>query len=149
MARAISVKIPTALLIEQIQNRIAEIDEAIANYPTALKQYNIARDVYRAELANSIIKQLKSSSDLVGYEYDSAIRISRYSDAQVEIQFDVSKLIGMPKHPEAPKNPKEKTWVGREYQDTKAVLQKNLKVLQMTTQEEVSGSTYGALLEFL
>jgi len=29
------------------------------------------------------------------------------------------------------------------------MLERNLKVLRMTTQEEVSGSTYGAVLEFL
>ena len=31
----------------------------------------------------------------------------------------------------------------------KAILEKNLKILKMTTQEEVSASTYGAIMEII
>ena len=43
MARSISVKVPTSLLIEQIEERIAEIDKAIEEYPAKRKQFEIAR----------------------------------------------------------------------------------------------------------
>ena len=40
MARSISVKVPVATLISSIENKIAEIDEAVANYPAVREQFD-------------------------------------------------------------------------------------------------------------
>jgi hypothetical protein len=89
------------------------------------------------------------SKDTVGYDSDSPIRIVTYLENRIDIEFTKSALSGLPEVPIRPKAPNSKVWIGREYYSQKEILERNLKVLRMTSQEEVSGSTYGAILEFL
>jgi hypothetical protein len=66
----------------------------------------------------------------------------------VSVDFDVDGL-GFPKKPEEPSKPNEKTYFGREYATRKEILERNLKVLRMTTQEEVSASSYSSVMELI
>jgi hypothetical protein len=58
-------------------------------------------------------------------------------------------LLGLPEAPSEPKKPNEKEYYGRDYVSRKELLQRNLKVLKMTSQEEVSASTYNTVIDLL
>jgi hypothetical protein len=58
-------------------------------------------------------------------------------------------MAGFPKQPEAPSAPNQKESFGREYTTRKSLLEKNLRILKMTSQEEVNASTYGAIMEII
>jgi hypothetical protein len=148
MARSISVKIPTALLIAEIEAKIASIDASVESYADDLKEYEVAKEKYRIDLAVAISKVMLNK-DTIGYDYDAPIRLVTYGDSRIQLEFKPSAVAGLPEMPQEPQEPNRKTWYGREYYSPKEMLQKNLKVLRMTSQEEVSGSTYGALIEFL
>jgi hypothetical protein len=149
MARSISVKIPTAKLIEQIEGRIAEIDKAIEEYPAKREAYEKSNEAYKAEVAEFISNYISKNAKQVGYDYDSVIRISTNYSGRVELLFDISAIPGFPKKPESPEQPNQKEWFGRDHRSRKELLEKNLRILQMTSQEEVSASTYGAVMEIL
>ena len=150
MARSISVKIPTSALIAQIEERIAEIDKAVEEYPAVREQYEKDLEAHKSQVANFVAKYIGENLDKIGYEFDSIIRISTNYCGKVELQFDTSAIVGFPKKPEAPEKPNQKEWWGRNQHATrKELLEKNLRILQMTSQEEVSASTYGAVMEIL
>jgi hypothetical protein len=148
MARSISVKIPTALLIAEIEAKIASIDASVESYADDLKEYEAAKEKYRIDLAVAISKVMLNK-DTISYEYDAPIRVVSYGENRIQLEFKPSAVAGLPEMPKQPEEPNRRTWYGRDYYSPKEMLQKNLKVLRMTTQEEVSGSTYGALIEFL
>lgn len=149
MARSISVKVPTALLIQQIEDKIASIKSAMADYPAKIKQYEADAKAHQATLVATAIKALTENPDLVGDEYDKPIRVSVNSHSNsVSVSFDADAL-GFPKQPEKPSNPNEREWIGREHISRLDLLEKNLKILRMTAQEEVNASTYGAIMDLL
>lgn len=149
MARNISVKVPVATLISTIEAKIAEIDKAIAEYPAKRDEFEKADEAYKAEVAKFIANYLANNGDKVGYGFDDTIRISRAYNGRVELQFDTDAISGFPQKPEEPRRPNQSEWFGREHTTQKSLLEKNLKILKMTTQEEVSASTYGAIMEIL
>lgn len=148
MARNISVKIPTATLIANIESAIAEIDEQIANYPVLLAQFEIDNEAYKSKIAEAVSSYLSKNSGSVGFDHDSVVRISTYYSGRLELSID-SDLAGLPKRPERPSSPNQNSSFGREYTTKKSILERNLKILRMTSQEEVSASTYGAIMEIL
>ena len=149
MARNISVKVPVATLIASIEAKIAEINKAIADYPRLRSEYEKANEAYKTEVAQFISNYLANNSNNIGYEYDDAIRITRTYSGRLELVFDTDALPNFPKQPEEPRRPNQNEWFGREHTTQKSLLEKNLKILKMTTQEEVSASTYGAIMEIL
>lgn len=148
MARSISVKIPTANLIATIEAKIAEIDEAVASYPAKREQFERDLDAYKARVTEFVSNYLKLNANKVGFEHDSAVRIGHSYNGRLEIQFDAD-AIELPKRPTEPQRPNQSTHYGREYTTQKQLLERNLKILRMTSQEEVSASTYGAVMELL
>jgi len=156
MARSISVKVPTSLLIEQIEAKIAEIEKAEAEYPAKREAYEQAEEAYKAEVADFVAAYLSKNLDKIGYNYDDIIRISsayshglRNRGGRVEITFDTDAIVGFPERPVCPEKPNQNESFGREYTTRKSLLEKNLKILKMTSQEEVNASTYGAIMEIL
>ena len=148
MARSISVKVPVATLISTIQGKIAEIDEAIANYPKAREQYEKDLETYKDSLSAAIAKFIKGNADKIGFNHDDLVRISSSYGGRLELTFD-NEALGLPKRPSEPERPNQNKWYGREHANQKDLLEKNLKILRMTTQEEVNASTYGAVMELL
>lgn len=156
MARSISVKVPTSLLIQQIEERIAQIDADIEEYPAKREAFEKAEEAYKTKVANFVSTYLSKNLDRVGYNYDDTIRINNTyggfggnRGGRVEITFDVEAISDFPKKPEAPSSPNQKESFGREYVTRKELLEKNLRILKMTSQEEVNASTYGAIMEIL
>jgi hypothetical protein len=149
MARTISVKIPTSLLIEQIEEKIAQIDKDIEEYPAKREQYEKDVEAYKKQVAEFVSDYLSKNVKKVGYEHDSIIRLADTYRNKVELTFDPSAIADFPKRPEAPTAPNQNESFGREWTTRKNLLEKNLRILRMTSQEEVSASTYGALMEVL
>jgi hypothetical protein len=149
MARSISVKVPTATLVATIEAKIAEIDEAIANYPRLRDEYEKANEAHKARLAEFVSDYLAKNISKIGYDYDETIRITRSYGDKVSLEFDTEAIAGFPEKPTEPERPNSQRYYGRDYSTQKELLEKNLKILKMTSQEEVSASTYGAVMELL
>ena len=149
MARNISVKVPVASLIAQIEAKIAEIDAEIENYPAARKQYEIDQEAYKAKVAEFVTKFISHNTDRIGYDWDSTIKLATRGGSIVELEFRTDSIADFPKPPVEPTRPNETKYYGRDWVTPKSLLEKNLKILRMTSQEEVSASTYGAIMELL
>lgn len=154
MARSISVKVPTSLLIQQIEERIAQIDAEIAEYPAKREQYDKDLEAYKSNVANFIAAYIGENLDKIGFDYDNIIRIRDTHfglgrSQNVEFTFQVEAIAGFPQRPEMPTSPNQKESFGREYVTRKELLEKNLRILKMTSQEEVNASTYGAIMEII
>jgi hypothetical protein len=150
MARSISVKVPTALIVQQIEERIAQIDKEIEEYPAKREEFEKAEQDYKVKVANFVAAYLGENLDRIGYNHEDIIRISQhFSGNRVELIFDTSAIAGFPKRPESPAQPNQREWFGREHATRKELLEKNLRILKMTSQEEVNASTYGAIMEII
>ena len=148
MARNISVKVPVASLVAQLESKVAEIDEAIANYPAEREAYNKANEAYKAEVAKFVADFVAKNIDKIGYDYEDTIRITGRGSI-VELEFKTDEIAGFPVKPTEPEKPNQQKYYGRDWATPKQLLEKNLKILKMTSQEEVSASTYGAIMELL
>ncbi len=149
MARSISVKVPTSLLISQIEERIAQIDKEIEEYPSKRDKFEKDNESHKKAVAKFVSEYLGKNANKVGYDHDSVIRISTHYSQRVELIFDTSAMPGFPQRPEAPLQPNQREWFGREHATRKELLEKNLRILKMTSQEEVNASTYGAIMEII
>ncbi len=147
MARTISVKIPVVALISQMEEKIAEIDKAVANYPSDYEKYEKELETYKKKISKFAGEFIVKNANKVGFEHDAVIRIVN-GYRGVELTLDSNK-IELPERPSEPKRPNQSEWFGREHATRKQLLEKNLKILRMTTQEEVNASTYGAVMELL
>jgi hypothetical protein len=148
MARTMSVKIPTALLISDIEKSIAKIDEDVEAYAGLRKQYELDVKKYQDELVAHAIKALSDPSN-IGTEHGSLVRLtSNHYRNDVDVSFDVDGL-GFPTKPAEPIKPNDKTYFGREYITRKELLERNLRILKMTSQEEVSASSYSAVIDLI
>jgi hypothetical protein len=148
MARSLSVKIPTASLIAEVEAQIAKVEQDIENYSALRKQYEVDVKQYEKDVISHAIKALSDPSN-IGTENGSLVRVTgNYRYNGVSVEFDTEAL-GFPKRPDEPQRPNEKTYYGRDYTTKLDLLKKNLKVLKMTQQEEVNASTYNSVMELL
>ena len=147
MARSLSVKIPTASLIADIEASLAKIEVDIAEYPAKVEEYRNARAAHQQLVIQRVIEAL-AKPELVGTEFDSPIRVSGEYGNSVSVRVN-SDLLGLPEAPVEPKKPNEHTYFGRDYTTRKSLLERNLKVLKMTSQEEVSATTYNTVIDLL
>jgi hypothetical protein len=148
MARTMSVKIPTAKLIADVEASIDKIDVDVANYAEEVKAYRDEMVEYEKALIAKAIEAM-SNPDNIGTDHNSPIRIQRNSYRNdVSVEFDPEAL-GFPEKPTEPIKPNDKTYFGREYITRKELLGRNLRILKMTTQEEVSASSYSAVIDLI
>lgn len=150
MARSLAVKVPTSALIAQIEEKIAKINSDLAEYPANVKQFEADKSAHEKNLVSLTIKALTENPELVGENHDSPIRVSanNYSGRSVSISIDADAL-GFPEAPKKPTNPNDSKWYGREHSTPLEMLEKTLKVLRMTNQEEVNASTYSSVMDLL
>ena len=151
MARTLSVKIPTATLIADVEATIAKIDADIEAYPEKIKQYEADLLAYKSEVTKFATDYITNNADKIGFEYDSTIRLvqNHYSQNKFEIELDISVIAGFPKKPVKPEQPNTNQHFGREYTNRKAILEKNLRILKMTSQEEVNASSYSSVIDLI
>lgn len=148
MARAISVKVPTTAVISQIESAIRDIDDKIASYPADFHKYELEMEIYKNEVATAIIKFVGENTNKIGYDFQSEIRISQ-GHSGITLSFDNDKVVGFPVKPTEPKKPNQSEWIGNKHLNRKEVLEQNLRILRMTTQEEINASTYSAVIDLL
>ena len=148
MAKSLAVKIPTAKLIAEVESQIAKVEADIENYAEKRKQYEADIKQWQKDIIAYAVKALQDPSN-IGTDNDSLVSVT-YSSYRsgVSVEFD-SEALGFPKKPVEPTRPNDKTYYGREYTTRLDLLKKNLKVLQMTNQEEVNASTYNSVMELL
>lgn len=147
MARAISVKIPVSTLISDIENSIAKIDSAVASYADEYKAYKEEVKAFESALTAKVIEAISNPSNL-GTDSNALVRISTNYRGGISVDFD-SQALGFPERPTEPSKPNEKTYFGREYTSRKEILEKNLRILRMTLQEEVSASSYSSVIDLI
>jgi hypothetical protein len=147
MARALSVKIPVSSLIADIEASIAKIDADVAEYAGKRKQYEADLKQYEKDFISHAIKALSDPSN-IGTDSGSLVRLSRNYNGTLSLDFD-TEVLDFPKKPEEPSKPNDKTYFGREYITRKELLERNLRVLKMTKQEEVSASSYSAVIDLI
>jgi len=149
MARALSVKVPTAAVIAQIEEAIRKIDADVASYPADYEKYEAEMEAYKTDVADAIIKFVGSNIDKIGYDYQSDIRISYGHSQKLELSFDADKIVGFPKKPVQPSKPNQNEWIGNKHLNRKEVLESNLRILRMTSQEEISASSYSSVIDLI
>ena len=147
MARSLSVKIPTASLIADIEASLAKIEADLAEYPAQVEAYRNAKAAHQKLVVERVIEAL-GKPELIGNEYNSPIRVSNDYGNSVSVRVDTD-LLGLPEAPREPRKPNESQHFGREYTTRKDLLTRNLKVLKMTSQEEVSATTYNTVIDLL
>jgi hypothetical protein len=150
MARAISVKIPTAKVIEMIEAKIAEINEDIATYPARKAQYLIEREAYAKAVVERVGSALTSrGAELLSNEdYDNSVRVNHNYQNRVELTIGKELLDGLVK-PVEPTDPEPKNYYGRSYSTKREELEKTLRLLKMSEQETITSSAYNSVLELL
>jgi hypothetical protein len=147
MARSLSVKIPTAALIKDIEASLAKIEADIKNYPLHVEAYHEQKKAHQEKVVEAVIKAL-GNQDNIGTSYDSVVRVEYRYGNTVSISVN-SDVLGLPEPPQEPNKPNERQYYGRDYVTRKELLERNLKVLKMTSQEEVSASTYNTVIDLL
>jgi len=146
MPRALSVKVPTSSLIALLEDKIATIKTAIADYPTAKEQYKADLKAYKRSILDLAIAKITSNPEVL-FDKDSIdVSTSYRNDVQITLDKDLFEL---PEQPTEPENPSRKEWIGKDHTTKLAVLEKTLAVLKLTTQEEVNASTYNSVMELL
>jgi hypothetical protein len=155
MSKTISVKIPTAKLIAEVELSIAQIKSEIENYSANYAKYEAdveqwKQDVvaHAQEALNSIPSAQWGTDGHSSRDKKVNVSFSHYGGGRVEISFSADEL-DFPKRPEAPSKPNEKQHFGREYTTRLDVLERNLKILKMSSQDEVNASTYSSLMGVL
>jgi hypothetical protein len=149
MARAISVKIPTAKVIEMIEQKIAQINEDIATYPARKAQYQADYKSY-TEAVVAILGDLianNGSALLAEENTDKGIRLSVNYRNAVEITIG-KELLALEK-PTEPTDPEPKGYYRNTYTTKRDELEKTLRLLRMTEQESITSSAYNSVLELL
>ena len=146
MARALSVKVPTADIIALLENKIAEIKSAIADYPRAKVQYKEDVKSYKKTLLALAIEKLTNDPELLFDE--EALTVDTDYRGRVSLTLDKT-LFELPTEPVCPEDPSQKTWIRNVHTNKLEQLEKSLAVLKMTRQEEVSASTYNSVLDLL
>jgi hypothetical protein len=146
MARALSVKVPTSSLIALLEDKIATIQTAIADYPKAKEQYKADLKAYKRSVLDLAIAKITSNPEVL-FDKDSLdVGTSYRNDVQITLDKDLFEL---PEMPEQPEDPNRKEWIGKDHTTKLSVLEKTLAVLKLTTQEEVNASTYNSVMELL
>jgi len=122
MARSVSVKLPTSVVVEMIENKLAEIAKAEAEYPKLLSAYKKQIVSFTADLIDLISKNKKSIVDYSDYG-NQEDNISINSDYRGSVSIAVGKEIvaKIGTKPEKPSDPD--TWQSR---DKKEKLEKTL-----------------------
>ena len=145
MARSVSVKLPTSVVVEMIENKLAEIAKAEADYPKLLSAYKkdiVAFTTDLIDLANKNKKNVVDYSEYANQEDNISINSDYRGSITIAIGKELVAKLGT--KPEKPSDPD--TWQNK---DKKEKLEKTLQLLKLTTQETITSSTYNSVLELL
>jgi hypothetical protein len=147
MARSISVKIPTATVIEMIEKKVADYEKQIAEYPARVEAYKADRKAYVKQVAQAVANAINTGgNELFEGEWQDIIRVNARSYGGVELTIGKNAIGDLADNsPTEPAN--IEGWNG--VKDKLKELKKTLTVLRLTPQETVTSSTYNSVLELL
>lgn len=145
MARSVSVKIPTSVVIEMIETKLAELKKAEVDYPKLLSAYKKDIVSYTTDLIDLVSNNKKSVVDYADYG-NQEDNISINSDYRGSITLAIGKdlVAKVGTKPEKPEDP-----TGWHKNQKKTELEKTLKLLKLTEQETITSSTYNSVLDLL
>lgn len=145
MARSVSVKLPTSVVIEMIENKLAEMTKEEADYPKLVSAYKKDIVAFTAELIELASKNKKNVVSYDDYNFDSNnIAINSDWRGSVSITLGKELVAKLGSLPEKPTDPS--TWQRKE---KKQKLEKTLSLLKLTEQETITSSTYNSVLDLL
>ena len=145
MARSVSVKIPTASVIEMIEAKLAELNKAEADYPDLLIAYNEAMIKFTENLVDFAFDNKNSIASPDNYDW-ALDKISITNDWRGSISIGIGKKLA-DQLGELPKKPDEFSSYANKQK--KADLEKTLRLLKMTDQPTITSSTYNSVLDLL
>ena len=152
MARALSVKIPTAKVIEMIEQKIASIAEDVATYPARKAAYQVEYKAYTESVVALVGKLVAENGSALLAQEDTDKKISVGTNYRNAIEITIGKdLTADLVKPVEPTDPEPKGYYGRSngYSTKREELEKTLRLLKMTEQESITSSTYNSVLELL
>jgi hypothetical protein len=145
MARSVSVKIPTSVVIEMLETKLAEMAKAETDYPKLLSAYKKDIATFTTDLIDLVGKNKKSVVDYSDYSFDES-NIAINSDYRGSITIAVGKQL-VSKVGTKPQRPEDPDHYGN--RQKKDQLEKTLKLLRLTDQETITSSTYNSVLDLL
>ena len=137
MARAINVKIPTAKVIEALEDKLAELLVEKETYPARRAQYEADFDVWKLKLA-----QMVDTTKIDGVSVNER-RWAAKPEIDIQITYTLPASADIPERPEPPANP------GYREREAEQSIEQALRVLRLTEQTEVSASTYNSVAQYL
>lgn len=143
MAQKINLKIPVKTVLERIEAKISETEKLLAdykkNYPSLLKKYEKEQKEYEEAFRKYIFDYLIANAKEFAENYK--IRIYKRNPEFI-----------VPLSDELDKMPKSPLTVG-EFELRNSSYLKELKeaqsLLKMTTQEEISSSSYSNIMNYI
>lgn len=145
MARSVSVKIPTSVVIEMVETKLAEMNKADKDYPTLLATYNKDIKAYGNALVELISKNANKLVDYNAFDMNGD-NIAVISDYRNSTQVAVGKALAS-KLGDKPEKPQEVA--GWQFNNKKEELEKTLRLLKLTEQETITSSTYNSVLDLI
>ena len=145
MARSVSVKIPTSVVIEMVETKLAEMNKAEKDYPTLLATYNKDIKAYGKAIVELISKNANKVVDYNAFDVngDNLALVTDYRNStQVAVGKALSSKLG-----DKPERPQEVG--GWQFNNKKEELAKTLRLLKLTEQETITSSTYNSVLDLL
>ena len=145
MARSVSVKIPTSVVIEMVETKLAEMNKAEKDYPTLLATYNKDIKAYGKAVVELISKNANKVVDYNAFDVngDNLALVTDYRNStQVAVGKALSSKLG-----DKPERPQEVG--GWQFNQKKEELEKTLRLLKLTEQETITSSTYNSVLDLL
>jgi response regulator RpfG family c-di-GMP phosphodiesterase len=145
MARSVSVKIPTSVVIEMVETKLAEMNKAEKDYPILLATYNKDIKTYGKAVAELIGKNANKVVSYDEFKFDSD-NFSVTNDYRNIVQVQLGKALSA-KVGDKPERPQEVG--GWQFNNKKEELAKTLRLLKLTEQETITSSTYNSVLDLL
>lgn len=145
MARSVSVKIPTSVVIEMVETKLAEMNKAEKEYPSLVVAYNKDIKAYTKAIVELIGKNANKVVDYNSFDFNGE-NIAVMSDYRNSTQVVIGKALAS-KVGDKPERPQEVG--GWQFNNKKEELAKTLRLLKLTEQETITSSTYNSVLDLL
>lgn len=143
-SKGINVKIARTTLINELTNVLGRMEDSMYLYEIEYDKYQKEVEAWKKKLLNAALK--KGTVDAI----DS--RHSWTGNPKVDVTFFI-EADAIPEKPEEPKKPYGPSGYGRNYtgnyEDRKAEILNAIRILELSEDEYVSASTYGAVSKYL
>lgn len=138
MAKGITVKVPTAKLIAQLEAKLTEMDNYRESYPILKEAYNKKVTEWEQAVLTKAKKSLSSARD-------TDVSVNHYGTPNIKVLFifDPADLPARPKYEDSV-DPSSYKWK-EDYEE----LSQAIRLLKMTDDEVVSTATYRSVTRFL